>query len=280
MINKNHNKIFWLEEFDSFLLDGKDSKRFLNGVTTTNINLEKDVLKTCWLNPAGNLKSLLEIHCEGNKLKVLILQGNINEIKKYFEDMIFPSDDISISNTIKIFRLQEINKDNSWRVYPVKLFSKNNFEKFCNQNKFKMLDFNELKEWKINQALPIFNYEIDGKNNPLELGLTDLVDFNKGCYLGQETMARLKKVSSLTKEIRQWKSFKLINNKKLNNKKVFLNEDKDKIVGYITSYFYSNLRQYIGLCMIKKNFLDKNNSFFTEDFGVINIVKSKFSVFL
>ena len=48
--------------------------------------------------------------------------------------------------------------------------------------------------------------EINGKNNPLELGLQDLIDFNKGCYLGQETMSKIKNVSSLKQEIRIWKN--------------------------------------------------------------------------
>ncbi|MEC8529550.1 MAG: chlorite dismutase family protein [Thermoproteota archaeon] len=36
-----------------------------------------------------------------------------------------------------------------------------------------------------------FEKEINGKNNPLELGLQDLIDFNKGCYLGQETISKI-----------------------------------------------------------------------------------------
>ena len=78
-------KNFWLEKFDCFSISGKDSKRFLNGITTGNIiNLNNQVFKTCWLTPNGVLKSLLEINCLEKKLEILILEGNINEIKKYF----------------------------------------------------------------------------------------------------------------------------------------------------------------------------------------------------
>ena len=41
------------------------------------------------------------------------------------------------------------------------------------------MNTNDLQLWKINQAIPSLNSEINGKNNPLELGLTDLIDFNK-----------------------------------------------------------------------------------------------------
>ena len=61
--------------------------------------------------------------------------------------------------------------------------------------------------------------EINGKNNPLELGLKDLIDFNKGCYLGQETMSKIKNVSSLKQEIRIWQSFESNLNLDLEDKK-------------------------------------------------------------
>lgn len=44
---------------------------------------------------------------------------------------------------------------------------------------------------RVRMGLPRFGTEIDGGANPLELGLRDLVDFGKGCYIGQEVVARL-----------------------------------------------------------------------------------------
>ncbi len=44
---------------------------------------------------------------------------------------------------------------------------------------------------RIALGVPAFGAEIDGSANPLELGLTDLIDFAKGCYVGQEIVARL-----------------------------------------------------------------------------------------
>ena len=49
---------FWLEKFDCFSVTGKDSRKFLNGITTSNIlNSENKVIKTCWLTPNGVLRS-------------------------------------------------------------------------------------------------------------------------------------------------------------------------------------------------------------------------------
>lgn len=44
---------------------------------------------------------------------------------------------------------------------------------------------------RILAGLPAHGAEIDGSTNPLELGLLGLVDFDKGCYIGQEVIARL-----------------------------------------------------------------------------------------
>ncbi len=44
---------------------------------------------------------------------------------------------------------------------------------------------------RVRRLWPAFGSEIDGQSNPLELGLRPVVDFDKGCYIGQEVVARL-----------------------------------------------------------------------------------------
>jgi len=279
MLEDNKQLKFWLEEFDSFQITGKDAKRFLNGITTTNINLDYECFKTCWLTPTGNLRAILEIHKDSKGLLIIVIQGNVEELKKYCEDMIFPSDDIAMSNISRVFRLQEANNSNSWRKVNVNIFNKKNLNSFISGKQFKIMDFEELTEWKIFQGLPIKNKEIDGKNNPIELGLTDLIDFNKGCYLGQETMARLKKVSSLQQELRLWTSLQIINQNVVHNSKIFLNTDKNIVVGKITSFQNHNFRNITGLAMMKKSYLKGYDSFFVEDVGEIKTMKSISSIF-
>ena len=282
MLNIKENKEqFWLEKFDCFSITGKDSKRFLNGITTGNIvDLNNRVLKSCWLSPNGILKSLLEINCLENELKVIILVGNTSEIKKYFNDIIFPSDDVSLSDTFSINRLQQVDDMNPWRItQPV--FFKNEDKKydFYNNNP-NLMNINELQLWKINQAIPSLNSEINGKNNPLELGLADLIDFNKGCYLGQETMSKIRNVSSLKQEIRVWTAKDKDLNLESENKGIYNNQNKEKSVGYITSIYKLDSRIIKGLAMIKRKYLNKENSFFSDNFGQISINKSVGSTFL
>ena len=273
-------KKFWLEKFDCFTVSGKDAKKFLNGITTGNIlNSDNKVTKTCWLTPNGALRSLIEIIFLERNLEVIILAGNTNEIIDYFNQIIFPADDVLISEPSSINRIQEIDEFSSWRNYQPIFFKKNDEEFKIYKNKLYLLNSNDLKLWKVNQAIPSLDREINGKNNPLELGLKDLIDFNKGCYLGQETMSKIKNVSSLKQEIRVWQSFNSNLNLEVEDQNLYINSAKKNSVGKITSTFKSD-SHIKGLAMIKRKYLEESSYFFSENFGKIIINKSVGSIFL
>ena len=271
---------FWLEKFDCFSVTGKDARKFLNGITTSNIlNSENKVIKTCWLTPNGVLRSLIEINFLERNLEVIILAGNTNEIIDYFNQIIFPADDVFLSESFLINRIQEIDESSSWRNHQPIFFKTEDKEFEIYKNKLNLLNPNDLKLWKINQAIPSLEMEINGKNNPLELGLQDLIDFNKGCYLGQETMSKIKNVSSLKQEIRIWKSFESTLNLDVEDKNLYINSAKDISVGKITSFFKTD-SQIKGLTMIKRKYLEEGSYFFSEIFGKIIINKSVGSIFI
>lgn len=48
-----------------------------------------------------------------------------------------------------------------------------------------------LEAWRILSGLPLSGRELTEDRNPLEAGLDDAVSFTKGCYVGQEVVARL-----------------------------------------------------------------------------------------
>ena len=54
-----------------------------------------------------------------------------------------------------------------------------------------MIEAEELEAWRILRGLPASGHELTGEHNPLEAGLRDAVSFSKGCYVGQEVVARL-----------------------------------------------------------------------------------------
>jgi len=48
-----------------------------------------------------------------------------------------------------------------------------------------------MEAWRVLRGLPAAPAELNEGHNPLEAGLWDAVSFNKGCYVGQEVVARL-----------------------------------------------------------------------------------------
>ncbi len=273
-------KNFWLEKFDCFSVTGKDARKFLNGITTGNIlHSENKVIKTCWLTPNGVLRSLIEIIFLERNLEVIILAGNTNQIIDYFNQIIFPADDVLLSEPFLINRIQEIDESSSWRTYQPIFFKKDDQEFEIYKNKLNLLNSSDLKLWKVNQAIPSLDMEINGKNNPLELGLKDLIDFDKGCYLGQETMSKIKNVSSLKQEIRVWQSINSNFNLEAEDKNFYTNSAKEISVGKITSIVKSD-SQIKGLAMIKRRYLKEESYFYSEIFGKIIINKSVGSIFI
>jgi len=273
-------KKFWLEKFDCFSIHGNESKKFLHGITTSNvINVNNNFSKTCWLTPNGALRGLLEIIFLENKLEIIILEGDTSEILDNFNKVIFPADDVALSDSFSVSRFQEVDEINSWKVNQPLLFKNENEEYEIYKNQLNLLNYDDLKFWKINQAIPSFKYEIDGKNNPLELGLTDLIDFNKGCFLGQEKISKIKNTAPLKQEIRVWNSKASSINLESENKNIYLNSSKDISVGKITS-FYKLDHQIKGLAMIKKKYLEIGGYFYSEIYGKINIEKSIGSNFI
>ena len=54
---------------------------------------------------------------------------------------------------------------------------------------------------RIEQGIPFYGKEITDQVNPLEAGLNRFVSFTKGCYIGQEVIARLDTYAKLQKKL-------------------------------------------------------------------------------
>lgn len=98
--------------------------------------------------------------------------------------------------------------------------------------------------------------EINLNFNPHEINLTDEISFTKGCYIGQEVIARLETYDKV-----QRKLCGIIFNEytDANEPAELMSEDKDTI-GYLTVTADSELlNKKIGLAVLRKNYLEKNN---------------------
>ena len=58
-----------------------------------------------------------------------------------------------------------------------------------------------VEPWRIAAGLPRAGSELDDEHNPLEAGLRDAVCFSKGCYVGQEVVARLETYDKVSRRL-------------------------------------------------------------------------------
>ncbi|MGY6528686.1 MAG: CAF17-like 4Fe-4S cluster assembly/insertion protein YgfZ [Cyanobacterium sp.] len=84
---------------------------------------------------------------------------------------------------------------------------------------------------RVLQGKPKPNHELTADYNPLEVGLWDTISFDKGCYIGQETIARLNTYKGVKQRLWGIKFATPVNLSE--SKLITLNGEK---VGSITSY--------------------------------------------
>ncbi len=271
-----NQSLIWDETFPSLLLKGQGSSAFLHGQTTADVFAKKEldrIFMSCWLSTKGSLKAVLEIRLLDDMAEIVIICGEINSIRDGFESVIFPADKVKLEVIDPIRRRQEINNNSSWKESDFSWIDDNNLS-LDGITKYKKATKEELEGWKIRQGIPSFGKEMNGETNPYELGLADTVNLDKGCYLGQEAMAKFFRSKSLKHQLRYWEAYG--ENDNLQIGKNFFNTNKNegykKNVGVVTSSIRVNDNFFNGLALIKKTFLDQDFCF-SENGDSITIKK-------
>ena len=267
--------LIWDETFPALLLKGEGASSFLHGQTTADVFAQKQldrIFTSCWLSTKGCLKALLEIRLSQDMAELIIISGKFKSIIDEFESVIFPADKVKLEVVKPIRRIQKINNVNSWKTSDFKWIDDNSI---VNENsKYNKATEEEIAIWKIRQGIPSFNREINGETNPYELGLGDTINLDKGCYLGQEAIARLIRSKSLKYQLRYWEACGKPNNFDIGKK--FFNTIQDegliKKIGVVTSSIKVDDNFFNGLALIKKKFLDMDVCF-SEDGDSIVIKK-------
>lgn len=118
---------------------------------------------------------------------------------------------------------------------------------------FKEMSENEYELFRIDEAIPIAPNEINEQINPVECGFSMYISFTKGCYIGQEVIARLDSQGKIPKQM-----------VKLSSLNVISPEDRifsdGKEVGFISSTL-NDKDNYKGLGFIRSVNLDYNKEY-------------------
>jgi folate-binding protein YgfZ len=78
-------------------------------------------------------------------------------------------------------------------------------EEFLRSSEISRATPEEWERYRVMHSLPGYPNELNDQFNPLELGLEGLISFSKGCYVGQEVIARLDTYDKVRRSIRRFK---------------------------------------------------------------------------
>lgn len=107
---------------------------------------------------------------------------------------------------------------------------------------------------RISKGIPAFGKEMTEQTNPLECSMNDYVSFTKGCYIGQEVIARMDAYDKISKHIIR-----------IESTDPFQQGDKittdNKECGFVTSSVKTAENNFTGLGFIKTIFLNFEKSY-------------------
>ena len=276
---------YYRKKIDVLSASGKDVIDFLNRMSTNDvINIQvNEFRKTFLTSDKGRIIDLITIlNCENEILlittfgysdKVLqhlnkyIIMDDVNLQKineSYYLIQIFGS---NLSETLNnVFEVdiedenQIIEKNNI--IYFIDKRHTNSFNIFVNDlniesvnaklKALKELNETEYNLLRIDKSIPEGPNEFQENINPKECGLEDFISYTKGCYIGQEVVARLDAQGKIPKQMIK---FETNVSSTLDEGDKIYTEDSNKECGFITSIAQNN-GSAIGLGFIRSVNLD------------------------
>ncbi len=266
------NSILWTQSFPLLRFSGDGTRRFLHGQTTSDFldAEEGSLIHSCCLNAIGRLKAILEVKLDAEGANVLVLFGMTNELVRDFEKVIFPADKVLIDTRNSVKRLQILSSkdssrfndifwilpDQTWPDYLKKIQKATSFQ---------------LERWRLHQGLPAHPSEINGETNPFELGLSDLISLNKGCYLGQETMSKLARTGGTKQQLRFFQTDYNVSAGHALISTICTSND-NKRAGFITSVLGEpNMGRSIGLAVVRNWALKEQELLLSEEHKTVRL---------
>ena len=235
--------LFHYEKKGIIKLDGADSFKFLNGISSNEVIFNNSSISVDCLILTIKGRILFDIEIYANNDKSLYILHDIDQkidIIEYLEKyrMSYKIEITDLNNSFKIFK-GKIKKNNQKSLnFKSAQILEEDFTIF-----FEPSDENDLKNyvttnedyyelWRLLMGIPSRPKELNPKIIPIEANMWPSISFTKGCYIGQETIARIRYRGKVKKNLACIRVPKLINK----NAPIF--NSKNKLVGEICNYFY------------------------------------------
>ncbi len=204
-------------------LDGGDTRRFLHGQTSATIESQPpgSWIPTCCITATGRLRALAEVLVDGDGAWLLLSSGDGAAVWEALDRVLFPADQVRLGPVMPAqlitpvgeaaeelpaspeHRWQTLANGSGWLLgRQVLLQAEAELPPWLAERP--PLTPLEQERWRIQQGLPAAPGEINGETNPFEVGLADRVSLSKGCYVGQETLAKLATYDGVKQQLRRW----------------------------------------------------------------------------
>ena len=204
-------------------LDGPDTGRFLHGQTSSAIEGQQpgSWIPSCCTTATGRLRALAEVLVDRDGAWLLLRGADGTALWQGLERVLFPADRVQLGPVTPVRLITPLGygcdtlpqvADGSW-------ISLENGSGWLLGRQLVLLTTAELpawladraplpareqQRWRIQQGVPAAPGEINDDTNPFEVGLADRVSLSKGCYVGQETLAKLATYDGVKQQLRRW----------------------------------------------------------------------------
>ena len=297
-VDQNHITFYQLIKPGYFRIIGNDRQSFLQRQTTNNIDLlsAERSLVTVLTSPAGRILDVLWVIDEGDSLGVMTLPGQGEQTLQFLQSRIFFMDKVTLEdasqeisqidllgpgvrNFLEDLGKTSISADSELLTLnisgiPVKALVQKELShrllipRDASQPVLAELEArgaeslspDDFEILRVESGLPTAGHELTEDYTPLETGFRWAVSGNKGCYTGQEVIARQVNYDKIT---RQMVGLKTSETLKIGDPLYPL--DKQQPVGKVTSSVISPRFGPIALAIIKRPFHQPGNELLSGD---------------
>jgi tRNA-modifying protein YgfZ len=204
-------------------LDGPDTGRFLHGQTSSVIEGQQpgSWIPSCCTTATGRLRALAEVLVDRDGAWLLLRGADGTALWQALDRVLFPADRVQLGPVTAVRWITPLGDgcdalpqvaDGSWIsledgsgwLLGRQLVLLANAELPAWLADRAPLPAREQQRWRIQQGGPAAPGEINDDTNPFEVGLADRVSLSKGCYVGQETLAKLATYDGVKQQLRRW----------------------------------------------------------------------------
>ena len=202
-------------------LEGGDTRRFLHGQSSQAIELAQPgtCLATCLISPTARMRGLALVAVDETGADLIVIAGDGEGVRSSLDRVLFPADNVRLGavEPATLWQWQgDIEVEDAELLRPgVDLGSGRAAAALLQRSGSELPSWlGALPQWsseqvesnRLHHGLPAAPGELNDDTNPFELGLADWVSLNKGCYVGQETLAKLATYDGVKQQLRSWQS--------------------------------------------------------------------------